>query len=107
MRREAKHRVDIEQMLAVAWRHGRTPKPPVPWCEELMAAIRAEPGGPQVVRFRAEARMAWRGALVTAAAAVLVAAAGLWLMPSDAQLARNFQQDSALSAWVLQTGESR
>lgn len=105
--RNTKHRIDIEQMQVVVWRRWRTPKPAVPWCEKLMEAIRAEPGGPQVVRFRAEARLAWRGALVTAAAAVLVAAAGLWLMPSDAQLARDVQQDSILSAWVLQTGGSR
>ena len=107
MRKGENHRVEVEQMLAAAWRQRPTLEPSAAWCAKVMQAIRAEPGGPQAVRFRVEAGMAWRGALVTAAAAVLVAAVGLWLLPSDAQLARDFQQDSALSAWVLRTGESR
>jgi hypothetical protein len=92
-------------MLADLCQHRHVPEPSGLWCEKVMQAIRGEQGSPQVIRFRAEARMAWRGALATAAAAVIVAAAGLWVMPSDAQLAWDLQQDSVLSAWVLQTGE--
>ena len=105
MRRDSNHRVDVERMLAGAYRRRQVPEPSGLWCEKVMQAIRAEQGGPQVVRLRVEARIAWRGALATVAAAVIVAAVGLWVMPSDAQLAWDLQQDSVLSAWVLQTGE--
>jgi hypothetical protein len=94
-------------MLAEAYQRRQVPEPSGLWHEKVMQAIRAERGSPQVVRLRAEARIAWHGALATAAAAVLVAVAGLRVMPSDAQLAWEFQQDGVLSAWVLQTGESR
>jgi len=105
MREDANHRADVERMLAQAYQRWQVLEPSELWHEKVVKAIRAERASPQVIRFRAEARIAWRGALATAAAAVLVAAVGLWIMPSDAQLAWEFQQDGALSAWALQTGE--
>ena len=107
MRKDSDNQADVERMLAEAYRRRQVPEPSDPWREKVMQAIRAEPGGPQVIRLRAEARIAWWGALATAAAAVLVAAVGLWVMPSDARLAWEFQQDGARTAWVLQTGEYR
>jgi len=70
-----------------------------------MQAIRAERDGPQVIRLRAEARTAWRLALATAVAAVIVAAVGIWVLPSDGQLAWEIEQNGALSAWAWQAGE--
>jgi hypothetical protein len=107
MREDADRHVDIEQILAEACQRGPLPEPSERWHEKVMEAIRTERAGPQILRFRAEARMAWRGALAAAAAAVIVAAVGLWARPSDARLAWELQQDSTLSAWALQTGESR
>ncbi|HON90351.1 MAG TPA: hypothetical protein PLT20_07995 [Sedimentisphaerales bacterium] len=96
---------DVERMLDEARQRQQTPAPPDSWPEKVMQAIRTERDAPQVIRFRVEARTAWRTALATAAAAVIVAAAGIWMLPSDGQLAWEIEQNDALSAWAWQAGE--
>jgi len=95
----------VERMLAEAYQNRLVPEPSDLWHEKVMQAIRAEPSVPQVVALRVQAGIAWRAALVTAAAAVIVTAVELWVMPSDTRLAWELQRDGVLSEWVLQTGE--
>jgi hypothetical protein len=95
----------VERMLTEAYENRLVPEASDLWHEKVMQAIRAEPSVPQVVPLRMQARIAWRVALATAAAAVIVTAVGLRVMPSDTQLAWELQRDGVLSEWVLQTGE--
>jgi len=95
----------VERMLAEAYENRLVPEVSDLWHEKVMQTIRAEPSVPQVVPLRMQARIAWRAALATAAAAVIVTAVGLRVMPSDARLAWELQRDGVLSEWVLQTGE--
>ena len=95
----------VERALAEQWRTWSVPEPSAAWHKEVMRAIRAEPGIPRVVSLAVQVRLAWRAACVTAAAALVVAVVGYWIMPSDAQLAGQLARDGIWSQWALQTGE--
>ena len=105
MKRDRDREERIERALAEAWRVRSVPEPSDVWHQKVVQAIRAEPRVAQVVPFVMQIRLAWRAACVTAAAAIIVAAVGYWVMPSDARLAWQLQRDGIWSEWVLQTGE--
>jgi len=105
MKQDRDRQERIERALAGAWKAWSVLEPSEAWHEEVMLAIRAEPCLPQVVPLITQVRLAWRAACVTAAAAIVVAVVGYWIMPSDAQLAGQLQRDGIWSQWILQTGE--
>ncbi len=94
----------VEQALAEAYRRQRTSGPSEAWHKGVMENIRAE-SAPSAVVFPIEARTAWYAACTAAAAAVIVVAVVVLVMPSDARLAWQLQQDGVMSEWILQTGE--
>jgi hypothetical protein len=105
MRKKRHTEESMERMLAAAYRDQPVPEPSEQWHQKVMQAVRAEGGVISMVRSRPEAQIIWRAAWVAAAAAVIMTILGFWMMPSDARLAWQFQQEGAVSAWLLQVGE--
>jgi hypothetical protein len=96
----------IEQALAAAYRGQPAPEPSEQWHQRVMQAVRVQGGVLSVMPIRlVESRIVWRAACVAAAAAVIMAILGFWVMPSDARLAWQFQREGVASAWLLQVGE--
>jgi hypothetical protein len=94
----------VEQALAEAYRRQRTSGPSEAWHKDVMENIQAQ-SAPNTVVFPIEVRTAWYAACTAAAAAVIAVAVGVLVMPSDARLAWQLQQDGVVSEWILQTGE--
>jgi hypothetical protein len=105
MRKKTRGEESIEQTLAAAYRSQPAPEPSERWHQQVMQAVRAQGGVISVVPIRLESRIVWRAACVAAAAAVIMAILGFWVMPSDARLAWQFQREGVVSAWLLQIGE--
>lgn len=96
----------LEQAMAETWREQSTPEPSEAWHASVMAAIAVEkPIGPRILPATIQIGLAWRAACVTAAAAIVVTAVGLWITPSDARLAWQLQRDGAGSEWALLMGD--
>jgi len=104
MKADKDKRDRVEQALAEAYRWQRTSGPSEAWHKGVMENIRAQ-SAPNTVVFPIKARIAWYAACTAAAVAVVVAAVGVLVVPSDGRLAWQLQQDGVMSEWVLQTGE--
>ena len=95
----------IDRTLADAFRSRPVPEPSEQWHQRVMQAVRAQRGIISIIPVRPESRIAWRAACVAAAAAVIMAILGFWVIPSNDRLAWQFQREGVVSAWLLQIGE--
>lgn len=95
----------LERALAGAWHEQQGPEPSEAWYIQVMQAVGAEPGVPQIVPLAMPPRLLWRAACVAAAAAIVVAVIGNRIIPSDAGLAWQLQRDGVSSEWALLAGD--
>lgn len=105
MKKERHNEESIEQMLATAYRGQLAPEPSERWQQRVMQAIRTQGSVISIVPIWPGSRIVWRVACVAAAAAIIIAVLGFWMLPSDARLAWQFQREGVVSAWLLQMGD--
>jgi len=74
------------------------------WHAAVMARLRAEAVDLRPMAFVLASQIAWRGAILAAAAALIVSVVGLAKMPTENQLAWEWSQGVGVMKWLSQSG---
>ena len=74
------------------------------WHAAVLARIRAEAIGAPPIPFVSVDRIAWWGAILAAAAAVIVSILGYARMPTEGQLAWEWSESGSAMEWLSQAG---
>lgn len=94
----------IERALRNAFLLQPTLAPSEAWHAEVMTRVRAETRQPEMIAFFPIDRIVWRSAILAAAAAVIVSVLGYERMPTEGQLAWEWNEGGCVMEWLTQAG---
>jgi hypothetical protein len=94
----------IERALRDAFLLQPLSAPSEAWHAEVLARVRAEVRNPATLSLFPIDRIAWRIAILAAAAAVIVSFIGYERMPSEGQLAWEWNEGGCVMEWLTHAG---